>query len=149
DVLRINIPSLRERRSDIPLLAESYFVSHMLNTQITDKAREALMQYEWRGNIRQLFNICERLSVLKDGETITDNDVRDVMEGQSAFAPEAARSLPPLIAAEERCDTSARQGEEAVILRTLEQYRYNRKQTAQALGMDRSTLWRKMKEYRL
>lgn len=149
DVLRINIPSLRERRSDIPLLAESYFVSHMLNTQITDKAREALMQYEWRGNIRQLFNICERLSVLKDGETITDNDVRDVMEGQSAFAPEAARSLPPPIAAEERCDTSARQDEEAVILHTLEQYRYNRKQTAQALGMDRSTLWRKMKEYRL
>ena len=79
DVLRINIPPLSQRKEDIPILVKKYFLENAPDTDITNEAYKALMNYKWNGNIRQLFNICERLSVLKQGETITEKDIYDVM----------------------------------------------------------------------
>lgn len=138
DVLRVNIPSLDERQGDIPLLVRAYFQNRLDGAQITEGACRALEKYHWHGNIRHLFNVCERLSVLCGDRPVNEEDVRSVMAGQPgnlAYVPPS--KLPP--------DDPEREA----ILRALEQCRYNRTQAAQALGINRSTLWRKMKEYGL
>ena len=67
DVLRINIPSLNQRREDISLLADSYMKRAFPDIRITDEAKAYLEQMDWPGNVRQLFNFCERLAVLCNG----------------------------------------------------------------------------------
>lgn len=67
DVLRINIPSLNQRREDISLLADSYMRRAFPDIRITDEAKAYLEQMDWPGNVRQLFNFCERLAVLCNG----------------------------------------------------------------------------------
>lgn len=138
DVLRIKIPSLDERQGDIPLLVRAYFHNRPDGTQITDGACQALEKYHWRGNVRHLFNICERLSVLCGQQTITENDVCSVMAEQ----PDSLGYMPP-------SKLSSEDPERAAILQALEQCRYNRTRAAQQLGINRSTLWRKMKDYGL
>ncbi|MEA5011451.1 MAG: sigma 54-interacting transcriptional regulator [Angelakisella sp.] len=141
DVLRINIPSLSQRIEDIPLLIQSYFDNNVSDCQMTPEACSALQKYSWHGNIRHLFNICERLSVLKSGAIITAEDVHSVM---SEHPGAASPPFSPTFGKSE-----AESGEKGDILRALEQCHYNRAQTAQLLGINRSTLWRKMKEYGL
>lgn len=78
DVLHIEIPPLNRRRDDIPLLARHFFSGCTPQLSITDGACEALSRRNWKGNIRQLFNICERLAVLSNGQVITETQVREV-----------------------------------------------------------------------
>ena len=96
------------------------------------------MEYEWNGNVRQLYNICERLSVVCAGREVLEKDVRWVMENLPTEAP-----VPHPVSPEGELDERQR------IQQALSQCRYNRTQAAAALGMDRSTLWRKMKNYGL
>ncbi len=138
DVLRINIPPLGERKEDIPDLVRAYFKSHLLEGGISQEACQALMEYEWNGNVRQLYNICERLSVVCAGREVLEKDVRWVMEDLPTEAP-----VPHPVSPEGELDERQR------IQQALSQCRYNRTQAAAALGMDRSTLWRKMKNYGL
>lgn len=79
DVLHIEIPPLDKRRDDIPLLARHFFSGCTPQLSITDGACEALSRRNWKGNIRQLFNICERLAVLRNGLVITEVQVREVL----------------------------------------------------------------------
>ncbi len=144
DVLRINIPPLSQRKEDIPILVKKYFLQNAPETTITKEACKALINYKWNGNIRQLFNICERLSVLKQGETITEKDIYDIM-------PDYQKISDAIYTEEVKKEntTSDNIDEKSLIISALEKCRYNKQKTAAYLGISRSTLWKKINEYNI
>ena len=145
DVLRINIPPLNQHREYIPLLVSRYMNRNFPGIITEPEVIQFLCQSDWTGNIRHLFNICERMAVLcSDGRI-------DIECARLAF-PEGHPSLdgPGMAgsgtAAANATDAST---ERHQIMETLSSCRFNKGQTAAMLGMSRATLWRKMKEYHI
>ncbi|MDD4753808.1 MAG: sigma 54-interacting transcriptional regulator, partial [Desulfitobacteriaceae bacterium] len=149
NVLKIVVPPLRERREDIPLLT-NYFLkkySLRLNKEVqvlTEKAMQSLMSYPWPGNIRELENFIERMVVLVSGREITQDDIRSVYpelpEGKIA---EQNRKREISISKEDLTAV-----EEKQIKKVLEETNYNYTRAAQILGINRTTLWRKRKNFK-
>ncbi len=145
NVVRIALPPLTQRREDIPLLA-SHFI-HQFNAEqgkriegISDEALALIMQHSFPGNVRELRNIIERAMVLCRGDLIEASCLpEDLCVDQGVRGTDnSADSSSPLPAAES-----------AAIVATLSRYNGHRGKTAGALGIDKSTLWRKMKKYRI
>lgn len=134
DVLRITLPPLNQRREDIPLLIADYMNRNFPGITIDPDVIRFLSEADWTGNVRHLFNICERMAVL-----CTEGHV-DITNAQLAF-PEYHSPAAPV--------DSLPRTERSQILDALSACRFNRGQAAAMLGMSRSTLWRKMKEYGL
>jgi len=137
-VVPIELPPLRARKEDIPLLLAHFVGKFGLLTgkPITGVSPEAialLMDYDWPGNIRELENAIEHAFVKCHGKTIVVNDLPLglVREAQGPGEPEAAE------------ETS----EKERLLAVLEQTGWNRSRASRMLGMHRTTVWRKMKEY--
>lgn len=137
DVLRIVIPPLNQRREDIPELITNFMNQKFPSIHIAPDVIQLLSQANWPGNIRQLFNICERLAVL------CDNNYVDINCLHLAF-PEYCSSSPVDILDPVNIPT-----EYDKLLEALYSCHFNRAQTASLLGISRSTLWRKMKEYHI
>lgn len=138
DVLQINIPALNGRREDIPMLIDMFLASNFSSMKITETAKKIMQQYEWRGNIRELFNICERLAVLNSTGTISSDDVKS--ELTDANIKEINKPAACLYK-----DVK----EKGELIQALQSAKYNRTEAAKILGINRSTLWRKMKQYNL
>ena len=157
NVISIKIPPLRERRNDIPLLLE-YFLEKKNNevnknnkkvTGISKEAMLALLQYNWPGNVRELENIVERSVILARGNIVGIQDLPEFFHKTDIPYKEAmltgisgrphAKSLRQALKSPER----------QVIQDALEQAGGNRKDTAARLGINRTTLYNKMKEYGL
>jgi two-component system response regulator HydG len=144
-VMMMNLPPLRERREDIPLLAE-HFVQTLAQRHrkplrgIDAAALEHLASEPWPGNVRQLENFIEQAVVLAEGETLTSGDLFGA-EFRRAAAPEtpASRFAPGL---------PLREVERQHILATLEATGGNRTETARQLGISLRSLQYKLKEYR-
>ena len=134
DVLRINIPSLNQRREDISLLADSYMRRAFPDIRITDEAKAYLEQMDWPGNVRQLFNFCERLAVLCNGFAV-DADLVAAVSLQGGIPLGTGSVL------------SGEEDEQRIISKPLASCHYHKGNTAKALGISRSTLWRKLREY--
>ena len=134
DVLRINIPSLNQRREDISLLADSYMKRAFPDIRITDEAKAYLEQMDWPGNVRQLFNFCERLAVLCNGFAV-DADLVAAVSLQGGIPLGTGSVL------------SDEEDEQRIITKPLASCHYHKGNTAKALGISRSTLWRKLREY--
>ena len=146
DVLRINVPPLRQRREDIPLLMRHYFGLYRKRmgsepTEITPEAMRMLKEYPWPGNIRELANLCERLAALCDGNGIDCADVAD-LTGGTRYDDACA-------------DTGTVAWDEVAELKTLEVQAIrtaleaaggNCSRAARNLGISRTTLWRKLKK---
>ena len=104
--------------------------------EIADAALEIMINYDWPGNVRELRNLMEHLVLLRDGSPITADDLKDHFNVQ---VPEDGVTLPlglPLAEIEKK-----------YILKTLETMKGNRTRTAEALGIGRRTLIRKLAEY--
>ncbi|MCX7788972.1 MAG: sigma 54-interacting transcriptional regulator, partial [Spirochaetes bacterium] len=149
DVLSITIPPLRERKEDIPYLIEHYLKQHNRKfgktiRAISDEAMQILLAYSWPGNIRELVNICERLSIITTGETVTCADVKAVLLDEETACIE---SSSPSIRFSEIDSKIFERNEKEIIMAALNQSQFNKKQAAKLLGIDYSTLWRKMKKY--
>ena len=134
NVVTIEIPPLRERVEDLQPLAEHFlrtFSSQTCKrlTEIKPQALRALEQYHWPGNVRELRNVIERAVILAQGHAITTDDLRFY-----SALPDAA-SAPRTLA----------QAEKVHIASALEACAWNVKQAAKRLGIDRSTLSRKIK----
>ena len=144
NVFPILLPPLRERKDDIPLLAE-HFLAHYSKkhkrriTGFNPRALDLLIRYDWKGNIRELENTVERSVILCREETITV---------QHLPAP-----IQALIGEHDSGDLAVETGltlkemEKQLILSTLKQYEENRTKTAEALGISRRSLQMKLKEY--
>jgi transcriptional regulator with PAS, ATPase and Fis domain len=143
--VKIELPPLSKRREDIPLLIEAFIqkFNAKMGKQITglsDEALRFLLKHDYPGNIRELENIIEHAFVLSRGERIDlDCLPKELIEGQEEIPPS-----PPL-----KEETLFRRAEAEIIERTLKKYGGNRAKTAQELGIDRTTLWRKMRKYGL
>ncbi len=142
NVVTLQLPPLRDRREDIPL-----FCHHFLDragekygvtaTRLTEAALERLMRYDFPGNVRELKNMLERAAIL------AESDVIDV--GELPARIRGARSVRyPTIAEGEELPTLA-ELEAAHIEQVLEKTAGNKSQAAKILGIDRASLWRKMK----
>jgi DNA-binding NtrC family response regulator len=135
-VVIINLPPLRERREDIPLLIERFLKAASAKTgkqvELTPAAIEALASYHWPGNVRELENMIERLVVFSRGSRI---DVGDLPPTVTPRAPVLEKrlfdDLPTLDEIERR-----------YLLHVLEQVGHNRTRAAEVMGIDRRTLYR-------
>lgn len=149
NVIPISIPALRERKSDIPLLF-SHFMDHFNKTKMrhllgcTAEAMECLTHYPWPGNIRELENLVERLSILKGQGFV---DVIDLPTKYQTNAPKTM-DVDSLEIPENGLDfnTAVDQYENALILRALEKTGWNRNQAALLLRLNRTTLVEKIKK---
>lgn len=142
NVINIELPPLRERISDIPLLVEHFLQRICQETgrparRISEEALQALQRYHWPGNVRELQNVIERAVLLGKGELITLADLPPSTATASA-APWDQVGPQPLKQA--LCLP-----ERQIILDALEAHHWNRQATAAALGINRTTLYKKMK----
>ena len=137
NVVSIHLPPLRERREDIPLLAESFLQKHAtaMNkpvSRISSEAMSPLMNYDWPGNVRELENAVERALVIGRGPELLPSDFPLQM---SSPHPAAGRRLEDVARAH--------------IERVLEESGWNLTRAAEILAIDRSTLYSKIKAYGL
>lgn len=146
DVLRITIPPLNRRKEDIPLLAADYMKKNFPGITIGQVAMELLVQADWSGNVRHLFNICERLAVLSTHGYVDMECVRLALP-DSAAEGGAKCDFPTVTSVAPEPGPG---GQESYrILEALKACHFNKNKTAAMLNISRSTLWRKMKEYRI
>jgi transcriptional regulator with PAS, ATPase and Fis domain len=147
DILTLELPELLKRREDIPAIAEYWIRQFTIQfgltpVQLTDRAKRKLMMLEFPGNIRQLRNLCERLVVLSQCQVIDERDV----ESAVATYPTVTESMKPPVGT---FRDAIEQFERERVLRALKQAAYNKNVAAKALGISRTTLWRRMKELEL
>ncbi|HYP27993.1 MAG TPA: sigma 54-interacting transcriptional regulator [Blastocatellia bacterium] len=145
NVYPIKLPSLRERRDDIPLLAihflEIYSKRSTKNISgITEKALARLRAYDWPGNVRELENAMERAVIIAQGRMVTVDDLPDNVRG--AESETGARKI-----VEVEVGATIDDVEKRLILETLAYTRGDKSRTAQILGIGRKTLYRKLQQY--
>ncbi|MCX5801767.1 MAG: sigma 54-interacting transcriptional regulator [Candidatus Eisenbacteria bacterium] len=148
NVFQIELPPLRERRDDVPLLAR-YFLerySRRLGKKITGFSREAqlfLLRHDYPGNVRELENAVERAVALAEGDLVTEKELPSEMTQRKMLrAPEEGL-------AGYSTEWSLIQLEREHIKTVLAKHEGSVSKTALSLGISRSTLWRKMREYGL
>ena len=130
NVIQVVLPPLRDRREDIPALAE-----HFLARSAGKLGRR--LRYPWPGNVRELENAIERAAILARSDTVGSEDLPPHVSAGLQLGPSPA--LPR--------QTSLADAERVHILQTLERFGRNHSGAAEALGIGRTTLWRKLKEY--
>jgi two-component system response regulator HydG len=144
----IQIPPLRERREDIPLLIH-YFLQQAAEKYakqiegIEPDAQQALMSYSWPGNVRQLKNVVEQMVVLSPGPTLKIESIPTDIRPAGGAAGENIGGMNNLVG------ISIEQAERELIRNTLKLVNGNREQAAKLLGIGERTLYRKIKEYGL
>jgi DNA-binding NtrC family response regulator len=141
NVIGIRIPPLRERKEDVPLLAQHFVQSIALELgrpvpEISEDAMDLLLEHDWPGNVRELENALERALVTARDGVLTAADFA-FLDG--ARGVHGAWRLP--------VDVTLREVEQKAIEITLERHAGNVKRSAEVLGIDRSTLYEKMARY--
>lgn len=150
NVLPIEVPPLRDRREDIPLLARHFLRSHaeeqgLKARDMTPEAIERLQRYDWPGNIRELRNLIERLMIMAPGPVIDASHVALFLQAKPAM-PAAATSAIPLAAKPYDSLREARNAfEREFITRKLRENNWNVSRAADDLQIERSHLHRKIK----
>lgn len=148
NIIYIEVPPLRERKDDIPLLVEDFIKKHSQDTDkkvegLSDEAYRLLMNYNWPGNVRELENVIERGVILSKGPIITPCDLPEFLsEGQEVIKNIAVNTNNKL-------KDALKNPEKDIILRTLNSVGWNRTEAARALGINRTTLYKKMLRFEL
>jgi DNA-binding NtrC family response regulator len=139
NVVTIPLPSLKERREDIPELVEHFLATRQLGPRrlrVDPVALQALVRYDWPGNVRELANVLERAQILAEGDTITLDDLPDSLV---VDAPEAPHQEPGHL----------REVERKHVLDVLRQHKGNKVHAARALGISRRALYRLLNKFHL
>jgi len=141
NVITLELPPLRERKDDIPLLINHFIIK--LNggedriKGVTENALRIMMSYDWPGNVREMYNCIERAFTLGTGEYIDMGDLPQSMVDEKTGAADEGTGSPIPLAAHEK----------EVILKTLEETKGNKTRSAKILGISLSTLYRKLERY--
>jgi len=179
NVVNIHLPPLRERIGDIPLLAEHFLRKHLAGTTkrlsgFSQEAMDCMVRYPWPGNVRELENCVERAVVLCRGRQVDLEDLPPAVldhlpppagpaAGSDAPAPGAAsgRAAPGAASSADAAPNGAAKGalgplksalagpEKQLILAALQANNYCRQATARQLGINRATLFKKMRKYNI
>jgi two-component system nitrogen regulation response regulator NtrX len=149
NVLPLRVPALRERREDIPLLVRHFLAvlaaqDGLAPREIEDAAVQRLADLEWPGNVRELRNTVERLLILASGPRITLADVERLV-GRRALESGGIGALTDIGTFEEFKYAAER----AFLVAKLRQYDWNVSETARALDMPRSNVYKKIERYGL
>ncbi len=146
NVIRLTLPPLRERREDVPLLAE-----HMLEgfcreygrppVRLSNGALERLQAYDWPGNVRELRNVLERALTVSEGRVLYTKDLPDIFLEGEPLPPMEAEDGPLTL------EAAVRAAEAAVIRQALQRCDGSRTEAARLLGIHRTGLHKKMKAY--
>ncbi len=147
NVIRLEIPPLRQRREDVPLLAQRFLEMFAEKNRktikgFTPRAMDGLIRYDWPGNVRELMNSVERAVVLTQSDYL-GSDVFPIIPGAEKEAVEPFTAFGDVSADLTTLD----QIKKVTILRTLESTGGNKSETARRLGITRKTLHKKLKEY--
>ena len=149
NVVSIHLPPLRERISDIPLLAAHFLRKYCTQQKrriagFTEEAMQHLQRYAWPGNVRELENAVERAVVLTKNRQITPDDLPAAVTDQGAAVSAGATAYQPMPL------KKALEGPERQVLEmTLRAVNWNRQMAAEVLEVNRTTLYKKMKRYGL
>jgi DNA-binding NtrC family response regulator len=150
NVIPVRVPSLRERRSDVPLLAQHFLDQFVKDASpprarvtIGQDAQQALMAYDWPGNVRQLQNVMERVIALSPGRT--QFGIAELPEEILVGRPTAIRDLPLVPEEGVELDRAVSAYELALITRALERTSGNKRRAAELLRVKRTTLIEKLK----
>jgi transcriptional regulator with PAS, ATPase and Fis domain len=144
-VFTVHLPPLRDRREDIPLLAQHFIAEfnkkHNANVEsLRNDALEMLMSYSWPGNVREFRNVMERALILARGEWIETIHLPVDLRHPS---PESSTKIVlPL-------GITAAEAERELILKTLEKTNHNKAEAARQLGLDVKTIRNKLKSYKI
>jgi DNA-binding NtrC family response regulator len=146
NVFAIHLPPLRERKEDVPLLAQAFI--NEFNTRnnksvaaVDQPAMRILEQYDWPGNIRELRNVIERAIILADGRFIEVSHLPPNLAVAERGAASPALTLSP--------GTTVEEAERRLILLTLEHTRNNKTRAAEILGISLKTLHNKLNKLRI
>jgi DNA-binding NtrC family response regulator len=164
NVITVHIPALRERKEDILLLIRHFLLRHGKNYSLTHETQEAMLAYDWPGNVRELSNCVQRMTAMNSGPLLHTGDLPSSLrnhiglaraeertmaaaarKGPAGFLPETTRIDPgpqPVI-------MPLNEIEKRAILEALEYTKGDHTMAAHLLGIGRTTLYRKLKEYRL
>ncbi len=142
NILTLRIPPLRERKQDIPLLAE-YFLERMdqiagLKRTLTDEAMKMIMAYDWPGNVRELENCIERACTVSSGPALHVSDLSSAVQHArvEVIGAPTHSAVTPIAELEKRA-----------ILTTIDKLNGDKLAAARMLGIGKTTLYRKLKEY--
>jgi two-component system response regulator AtoC len=146
NVVTVHLPSLRERRSDIPMLAHWFLDRHAPDSsmQLTHAAMKCLLQYDWPGNVRELENCIERAVALGDGKIIDLSDLPPTIASALPSAEPAVGLITDAVSSTDLEDI-----ERATIERVFEQVKGDKAMAGKMLGISRATLYRKLKRYNI
>lgn len=154
NVISIHVPPLRERKDDIPLLVEhllekkrNQVTNNKKVTDISKEAIQALLDYDWPGNVRELENVIERALILTKGDTIERCDLPEFL--QKMDKPFMVRHRFSDNSGLKSLKEALKNPERQIIQHALEQMGWNRKEVAASLGINRTTLYNKMRKYGL
>ena len=140
NVVAIELPTLRERREDIPQLVEHFLTSRRIGStrfHVDPEAMQALQQHDWPGNIRELANVLERAQILAENHVITVDDLPESLSAMLSVAAEAAN--PRVLSEVERRHVFA----------VLQEEKGNKVHAAKALGISRRALYRLIEKHHL
>jgi two-component system, NtrC family, nitrogen regulation response regulator NtrX len=149
NVIPIRVPPLRERVEDIPALVNEFLKKISMNMNVepksfSHKALEKLTKYSWPGNVRELQNLVERLVIMTPGMEILASHIPPPYSRESDLDTAFSSSLEALTIREAKENF-----EKAYLARKLQEYKWNISQTADAIGIERSNLHKKIKAYGL
>jgi two-component system response regulator HydG len=143
NVLNLKIPALRERRQDIPVLAGHFLERLARESQqertLSDEAMRTLLAYDWPGNVRELENCLERACAMNSGPVIEVSDLPGIGNGGNGHLTAVAGSSAKIVPMSEL--------EKQTILNTIMQLNGDKLLAARLLGIGKTTLYRKLKEY--
>jgi two-component system nitrogen regulation response regulator NtrX len=148
NVIPIEVPPLRNRTEDIPLLIETFLKEfskegHCGLKTVTPRAIEHLKSYRWPGNVRELKNLVERLAIMTESEAIDESDIPSSYRRKETMTPVAG------IFDVDSLKEAKRQFEKMYILQRLSENQNNISQTADSIGIERSHLHKKIKSFGL
>ncbi len=146
NVVTVHVPALRERRSDIPMLAH-WFLERCVpgrSVQVSNAAMKCLLQYDWPGNVRELENCVERAVALGDQQLLEVDDLPPAI-ASAAQAPE----IDEIRAGSGLSTTDLEDIERTTIERVFEQVKGDKALAGKMLGISRATLYRKLKRYNI
>lgn len=146
NVVTVQLPSLRERRADIPMLVHWFLDRYApgMGMHVTNSAMKCLLQYDWPGNVRELENCIERAVALGDQKIIDIGDLPTSI-ASSSHDVEADRTSSPAVLS----STDLEDIERATIQRVFEQVKGDKVMAGKMLGISRATLYRKLKRYNI
>ncbi|MTI89659.1 MAG: sigma-54-dependent Fis family transcriptional regulator [Balneolaceae bacterium] len=150
-VIPIKVPPLRERAEDVPLIAEACLENLKKNdisfssVQFTDGGLSSLKKRKWTGNVRELHNAVERLGILSTDDKIDEETVEDILSTKEIDAGD----LNSLADQTESFQDFKESAERMFLVKQLEKNDWNISQTAEAVGIQRSHIYNKMKKYNI